>query len=62
MPFSLETVFAFIRTIASDGVTLLIAEQSERWLSGLADRVYYLEVGRVVQAPTQPLTAGVLSD
>jgi ABC-type branched-subunit amino acid transport system ATPase component/ABC-type branched-subunit amino acid transport system permease subunit len=43
-----ESVFEAIRTIAAQGTTLLIAEQSYRWLDGLAAKVYELEVGRLV--------------
>jgi branched-chain amino acid transport system ATP-binding protein len=43
-----ESVFDAVRTIAEEGTTLLVAEQSHRWLEGLASRVYELEVGRLV--------------
>jgi ABC-type branched-subunit amino acid transport system ATPase component/ABC-type branched-subunit amino acid transport system permease subunit len=42
------SVFEAIRTIAGQGTTLLIAEQSYRWLDGLASKVYEVEVGRLV--------------
>jgi len=43
-----ETVFDCIRVVATQGCTLLIAEQSERWLAGLADTAHVLELGRLV--------------
>jgi ABC-type branched-subunit amino acid transport system ATPase component/ABC-type branched-subunit amino acid transport system permease subunit len=51
----LETVFDFIRRIAAEGVTLVVAEQSERWISELADHMYWLEVGRLVSESQPPL-------
>jgi ABC-type branched-subunit amino acid transport system ATPase component/ABC-type branched-subunit amino acid transport system permease subunit len=42
-----EVVFDSIRRIASQGGTLIIAEQSDRWLSGLVDQVCTLELGKV---------------
>jgi ABC-type branched-subunit amino acid transport system ATPase component/ABC-type branched-subunit amino acid transport system permease subunit len=49
----LETVFDFIRRIATEGITLVVAEQSDRWISEMADDIYWLEVGRLV-AESQP--------
>jgi ABC-type branched-subunit amino acid transport system ATPase component len=51
----LETVFDFVRRIAADGVTLVIAEQSERWIADIADQIYWLEVGRMAQVGDSPL-------
>lgn len=41
-------VFAIIKRLADDGLTLLIAEQDVRWLSSLTDRAAELEMGRIV--------------
>jgi ABC-type branched-subunit amino acid transport system ATPase component/ABC-type branched-subunit amino acid transport system permease subunit len=43
-----QSVFDLVRSIAEQGSTLLIAEQSDRWLRGLATRTYELEVGQIV--------------
>jgi ABC-type branched-subunit amino acid transport system ATPase component len=42
------SVFEAIRAITEQGTTLLIAEQSYRWLERLASKVYEVEVGRLV--------------
>ena len=47
---TLETVFDYIRRIANDGMTLLIAEQSPRYLDNLVHRFVWLDVGSVVSA------------
>lgn len=49
-----EVVFDCIRTVAAQGSTLLIAEQSDRWLRGLASRSYVLEVGRLREEVVVP--------
>jgi ABC-type branched-subunit amino acid transport system ATPase component/ABC-type branched-subunit amino acid transport system permease subunit len=41
-------VFSIIRTLADQGLTLLIAEQDQRWLRTLTDSVANLEMGRIV--------------
>lgn len=40
-------IFSVIGQLASEGMSLLIAEQDRRWLDGLASRVVVLEAGRV---------------
>jgi len=46
----LATVFDFIRQIAAQGTTLLVAEQGQRWLVDLVDRMHWLEVGHLDDA------------
>jgi branched-chain amino acid transport system ATP-binding protein len=54
------SVFEAIRTIAAQGTTLVVAEQSYRWLEGLASKVYEVEVGRLVsQYALQPAATGL---
>ncbi len=52
------SVFEAIRTIAGQGTTLLVAEQSYRWLEGLASKVYEVEVGRLVSEYVLEATPG----
>ena len=42
-----EQIFSVIGQLASEGMSLLIAEQERRWLDGLTSRVVELEAGRV---------------
>jgi ABC-type branched-subunit amino acid transport system ATPase component/ABC-type branched-subunit amino acid transport system permease subunit len=44
---ALEVIFGFVRRIADDGMTLIIAEQNEKWLVDLVDRSYWLDIGRM---------------
>ena len=51
-PIMIQTVFAALREIRQDGVTMLLVEQNVREGLGLADRAYVLEGGRVVKEGT----------
>ena len=42
---TLESVFEHIRRVADSGMTLIIAEQSPRYLEGLVDRFLWLDLG-----------------
>src|SRR3990172_11135257 len=46
-PLVVRDIFAVLRAINKDGVTLLLAEQNARMALELADRAYVLEQGRV---------------
>jgi branched-chain amino acid transport system ATP-binding protein len=41
-------IFAVIRRLADEGMTLLIAEQDRRWLEGLVDEVVHIEMGSLL--------------
>lgn len=47
-----EEVFATIGRFAAGGVTALIVEQDPRWLRGLVDRTYSLDLGEIQQQVT----------
>jgi branched-chain amino acid transport system ATP-binding protein len=47
-----ESMYSSIRRIAGSDVALLIAEQDSRWLTGLAERAYVLELGSLVRETT----------
>src|SRR5205823_2107935 len=49
-PLVVRDIFALLRRINEDGVTLLLAEQNARQALGLAHRAYILENGRVAAA------------
>lgn len=51
-PMLIQTVFAALRDIKRDGVTMLLIEQNVREGLGLADRAYVLEGGRIVKQGT----------
>jgi branched-chain amino acid transport system ATP-binding protein len=48
-PAVAKEVFDAVRTLAGDGVALLLTEQNPHWLRGLADTVYLLESGKVTR-------------
>jgi branched-chain amino acid transport system ATP-binding protein len=49
-PIVAEDVFAIIRTLADDGLTVLVVEQMAGRVLGIADRAYVLATGAVVAA------------
>jgi branched-chain amino acid transport system ATP-binding protein len=51
-PMLIQSVFAALRDIKRDGVTMLLIEQNVREGLGLADRAYVLESGRIVKQGT----------
>lgn len=51
-PILIQTVFAALRDIKQEGVTMLLVEQNVREGLTLADRAYVLEGGRVVKQGT----------
>jgi branched-chain amino acid transport system ATP-binding protein len=51
-PILIQTVFAALRDIKQEGVTMLLVEQNVREGLTLADRAYVLEGGRVVKHGT----------
>jgi branched-chain amino acid transport system ATP-binding protein len=52
-----QAVFAAIRQIAGAQIVCLIAEQDERWLAGIAHRVYTLETGSIIDERSADLAA-----
>jgi branched-chain amino acid transport system ATP-binding protein len=46
-PLVVEQVFALVRRIAAEGLTVLIVEQNVRQVLELVDRAYLLEAGRI---------------
>lgn len=53
-PLIIQSVFAALRDIKEDGVTMLLVEQNVREGLGLADRAYVLENGQIVREGTGP--------
>jgi branched-chain amino acid transport system ATP-binding protein len=51
-PLLIETVFAALRDIKRDGVTMLLVEQNVREGLTVGDRAYVLEGGRIVKQGT----------
>jgi branched-chain amino acid transport system ATP-binding protein len=51
-PKLVDEIFATIRVIADDGMTILLVEQNVRESLELADRAYALQTGRTVLAGT----------
>jgi branched-chain amino acid transport system ATP-binding protein len=51
-PKLVDEIFATIRIIADDGMTILLVEQNVRESLELADRAYALQTGRTVLAGT----------
>ena len=49
-PIMAEQVFGIIRTLADDGLTVLVVEQMAGRVLGVSDRAYVLETGAVVAA------------
>jgi branched-chain amino acid transport system ATP-binding protein len=49
-PILVQKIFAIVRDIAAEGVTLLLVEQNARLALGLAARAYVMEGGRVALA------------
>jgi branched-chain amino acid transport system ATP-binding protein len=47
-PLLVQDVFKLIRTINSEGVTVLLVEQNVRQTLGMCHRAYVLENGRIV--------------
>jgi len=47
-----KTMYETIARIAHGNVALLIAEQDSRWLTGLAQRAYLIELGTLVRETT----------
>jgi branched-chain amino acid transport system ATP-binding protein len=51
-PIMIQAVFAVLRDIKQEGVTMLLVEQNVREGLGLADRAYVLENGQIVKHGT----------
>jgi branched-chain amino acid transport system ATP-binding protein len=51
-PKLVDEIFATIRVIADEGMTILLVEQNVRESLELADRAYALQTGRTVLAGT----------
>jgi branched-chain amino acid transport system ATP-binding protein len=49
-PILVQRIFAIVRDIAAEGVTLLLVEQNARLALELAARAYVMESGRVALA------------
>jgi branched-chain amino acid transport system ATP-binding protein len=49
-PIIIRQIGSAIRQLRQRGFTLLLVEQNFRWASGLADRFYVMEHGRVIDA------------
>jgi branched-chain amino acid transport system ATP-binding protein len=49
-PILVQRIFAIVRDIAAEGVTLLLVEQNARLALGLAARAYVMESGRMALA------------
>ena len=47
-PLLVQDVFKLVRTINSEGVTVLLVEQNVRQTLGMCHRAYVLENGRIV--------------
>jgi branched-chain amino acid transport system ATP-binding protein len=57
-PIIVEEISRTIRTLAAQGMTILIAEQNAAMALGIADRAYVLETGRVALEGTGAELAG----
>ena len=57
-PIIVEEIGRTIRTLAAQGMTILIAEQNAAMALGIADRAYVLETGRVALQGTGEALAG----
>ena len=51
-PLLVQKIFATIKKIAAEGVTLLLVEQNARLALEVSDRGYVMESGRIVLADT----------
>ncbi|MET3616276.1 branched-chain amino acid transport system ATP-binding protein [Rhizobium aquaticum] len=51
-PTVAASVFRAISTFAADGVMVVVVEQHEAWLRGLAERTYWIDLGRVAASKT----------
>ncbi len=51
-PIMVELVFQVIRTIAEQGVTILLIEQNVRQALQIAQRAYVMDTGKIVLAGT----------
>ena len=51
-PNFVEMIFAMIRKINAQGVTVLLIEQNASMALSIADRGYVLEVGRIIKTGT----------
>jgi branched-chain amino acid transport system ATP-binding protein len=58
-PIMVERIFEVVRTVAQQGVTVLLVEQNVRQALSLADRGYVMESGRIVLHDT---AANLLQD
>jgi branched-chain amino acid transport system ATP-binding protein len=57
-PILVEQIFAIIKDIHDQGLTILLVEQNALMALGVADRGYVLQTGRIVRAgPAQDLLA-----
>jgi len=57
-PMLVERIFATIRSLNADGMTILLVEQNARLALAVAQRAYVLETGRVALAGTAAELAG----
>ena len=46
-PILVDQIFAIIRSLKADGLTILLVEQNARAALAIADRAYVLETGRI---------------
>lgn len=58
-PIMVERIFEVVRTVAAQGVTILLVEQNVRLALAVADRGYVMESGRIVLHDS---AAGLLQD
>ena len=58
-PILVDQIFAIIRSLKADGLTILLVEQNARAALAIADRAYVLETGRVTASGT---AAAIQSD
>ncbi len=57
-PILVKTIFAIIRAINHEGVSILLVEQNARMALSLADHAYVVETGRIaLQGPARELLA-----
>ncbi|MBR4462333.1 MAG: ABC transporter ATP-binding protein [Erysipelotrichaceae bacterium] len=51
-PLLVKEIFAIIKDINKQGVTILLVEQNARMALGIADKAYVIETGRIVMSGT----------
>ena len=51
-PLLVREIFAIIKDINSQGVTILLVEQNAKMALGIADRAYVIETGKIVMSGT----------